>query len=193
MVGEALGEEGLDADSERAGQFFNFVGADADGGIEAVFGGKLVGEDIGLGDGDVTGRLVGVVAAYVEVERSIRGIMGERHGPLTRAMGCIIELYDAIERGGQVQISEDLYAFPSELFVALGFNVKTLSHQGCDSVENYIFGDIHALLPQLDTLRAFSPTNSDHNDFRQSSSIVCNCPTVSRVSSPCARGGSSCP
>ena len=102
MVGEAVGQDGFDALGERAAQFFDFIKADADGGVEVVLGGKLIGEDIGLGEGGVAVRLVGMVTAYVEIERCVGRVIGEGRGAFACAVGCIVELDDAVEWGRQI-------------------------------------------------------------------------------------------
>ena len=107
VIGEALGEQGLDAFRERAGQFFDFVGADADGGVEAVLWRKKIGEHIGLGDSGVAGRLVGVVTAHIEVQRCVGRVVGEGCGAFTRTMRRVVELHKAVERGGKVEIGSN--------------------------------------------------------------------------------------
>lgn len=165
VEGEALRKQRLDAIRNRAGQFINLVRADADGRVESVLWRKEIGKHVGLGEGSITVGLVGEIAAHIEIERRVGWVAGERRGALTCAMRRVVELHDAMERSGKAEIGQDRRIAPDELLVALGYNIETPPHQRCDGVQ-------HGVLCNL------------HNDFKQSSSIVCNCVTVSRVSSP---------
>ena len=111
VEGETAREQRLDTVGKRAIQLLNFVGADADGRIEPVFRRQQIGEHVCARNGRIAGRLVREIAAHIEIQGRLGRVSGNCRGSLTRAMRRVIELHNAVERRGQVEVGDNCYGF----------------------------------------------------------------------------------